>query len=359
MKKSFSDFFPVPAFLEMRPMGLAISERVIHAVEFVKVRGSLRLGRFGTRPIPPGVIKEGYVNDKSVVTEILRSLQKELSMEFVNASLPEEKSYLFKTEFPKAGVTDLRQAIELRLEDNVPISGNDAIFDYMVIPESPNADHIDVSVSASPSKVVLTYLEIIKAAGLKPLSFCVGVAATSRAVISHDDLGTFLIVNIEETSTDLSIVSRGVVQFNLTISIGGEALTTALEKHFSVDTKTALKIKEERGFVKNRENMELFLSLMNTISAVKDEVNKLFSYWQTHQDSQGAAGKKIEKIILCGRDANLAGFDEYLSTSVKVPVEVAKVWQNAFSYDTHVPNIPFLDSLDYASAIGLALPREN
>ena len=354
---NFLDFFPLPEFLEMRPMGLALSERAVHAIEFVKGPKGLKLGRFGMREIPAGAIKEGYVNDKPAVIEVLRSLQKELSIEFVSASLPEEKAYLFKTQFPKAGITDLRQAIEFRLEENVPISAGEAIFDYTVIPHFSKADHVDVSVSVLPRKVVETYLEIIKAAGLRSLSFGIEAAALTRAVIPLGNMGTFLVVNVGETNTSLSVISRGVVQLNLTISIGGDALTEALEKHFSVDPKTARHIKEERGFVKNKENMQLFFSLMNTLSAIKDEVNKLFIYWQTHRNPPGTKGKGIEKIILCGRDSNLVGFDEYLSTAVKVPVEIGNVWQNAFSSDVYIPNIPFLDSFDYASAIGLSLPH--
>ena len=358
MRNTFLDFFPVPAFLEMRPIGLAISERAVHVVEFIRSHNGLTLGRFGIKELPTGAIKEGYVNDKLAVTEVLRSLQKDLSIEFVNASLPEEKAYLFKTELPKSGISDLRQAIEFRLEENAPISVSEAIFDYVVLPGSSDADHIDVGVSVLPSKVVETYLEIIKSAGLKPVSFSVGAAAVSRAVVPKGNLGAFLVANVGGASTSLSIMSRGVVKFNLTIQTGGDALVSALEKHFSVDTASALKIKNERGFVKNKDNSELFFSLMNVFSSIKDEINKLLIYWQTHHNPSDVSSKKIEKVILCGRDSGLIGFDEYLSTGVKIPVEIANVWRNAFSYDTHVPAIPFLNSLDYAGAIGLALPQD-
>ena len=337
-------------------MGLALTERSVHVVEFIKKGQNLELGRFGVRQIPVGAIKEGYVNDKKTVVEILRSLQEEFRMEFVSATLPEEKAYLFKTELPKAAEGNLREAIELRLEENVPIAATDAIFDYAVIPGPSDRDHVDVSVSALPSKGVDTYLDIIRAAGLKPVSFGVEAATLSRALVPRGNLGTFMTVNIGESRTDLSIISHGVVQFSITIPIGGDALTDGLKKRFSVSDEEAKKIKEERGFVKSRENMELFFSLMNTVSAIRDEINKLFIYWQTHRNPPGS-GRSIEKIILCGRDANLAGFDEYLSLTMKIPVEVGNVWQNAFSYDDCIPSIPFLDSFDYATAIGLALPE--
>ncbi|MES2087981.1 MAG: pilus assembly protein PilM [Patescibacteria group bacterium] len=358
MKKSFSEFFPIPKFLEMRSVGLAISERSVHAIEFVKGPKGLRVGRFGLWKIPAGAIKGGYVNDKKVVTDVLRKLQKDLSIEFVSASLPEEKAYLFKTEFPKAGVTDLRETIEFRLEDNAPVSARDSLFDFAVIPGQPDSDHVDVSVSVLPTKVVEVYLEIIKDAGLKPVSLEVEATAISRAVVPAKNLGTFLIVNVGKVSTYLSIVSRGVVQFSITIPIGADSLTAGIAKHFAVDMPAAKKIKEERGFVKAKENTEVFLSLVDAVSGIRDEVNKLSVYWQTHRNSPGATGKKIEKIILCGRDTSLVGFSEYLSTSVKIPVELANVWQNAFSFDDFTPSISFRDSLNYASAIGLALPDE-
>lgn len=338
-------------------MGLAITERCIHVIELVKKGRGLELGRFGLRQLPVGAIQDGYINDKHAVTEALGSLRKELGMEFVSATLPEEKAYIFKTELPKVVEGNLREAIELRLEENVPLAAQDTIFDYAVIPSVSGEDHVDVGVSALPSKVVDNYLEVIRAAELQPVSLSIEVAALSRALIPRGSLGTFMIVNVGETRTGLSIVSRGVVQFSLTVPIGGDVLTEGLKKRFSVNDEEAKKIKEERGFKKSRENMEIFFSLMNTVSAIKDEISKLFIYWQTHQNLSDKTTADIEKIIMCGRDCNLAGFDEYLSLTLKVPVEVGNVWQNVFSYDDFIPAIPFLDSFDYAPAVGFALPK--
>lgn len=359
MKKTFSDFFPLPNFLETCPAGLSISERSIHVVEFVKRHSKLILGKYGFREIPAGAIKEGYINDKQVVTEALRSLQKELSLEFVNVSLPDEKAYLFTTEIPRSAEGDIRQAVELQLEENVPISAGDAIFDFTVIPPRDRLDHINVSVSVLPSKVVLTYSEIINASGFRPLSLSIEADALSRSVVPTGNMGTFMIVNVGESCTGISVVSRGVVQFSLTVPLGGEAITEAIAQHFSVSIGEALKIKKERGFVKNRENLELFSSLMNGISVIKDEINRSLVYWRTHRNLSNTGDGDVEKIILCGKDVEIVGFNEYLSLTMKIPVEAVSVWENAFSLDDYVPRINRIDSLDYAAAVGLALPTNN
>lgn len=339
----------------MRPAGLSISENSVHIVELVKSRHGLVLGKFGSVKIPAGAIKDGYINDKSAVVSVLRSLQQKLSLEFVSVSLPDEMAYLFTTKIPKTAGADLRQAIEFRLEENVPLSEKDAVFDFVVIPNQSPSDSLEVSVSVLPSNVSEMYSDVVKIAGFQPVSLCVEGEVLNRALIPNGNSGTFMIVNVGENRTSLSIINRGVAQFSIAISSGSGAITAALGKHLSVNTDEAKKIKEEQGFRKNPENLKLFASVMEAVSPIKDEIAKLAVYWQTHKNSSAQNGEKIERIILCGRDSGLVGFDDYLSMSVKIPIEVANIWKNVFSYDDYVPPIPFLDSLDYASAVGLAL----
>jgi hypothetical protein len=57
--------------------------------------------------------------------------------------------------------------------------------------------------------------------------------------------------------------------------------------------------------------------------------------------------------LLSGSDV-LLGLDEYLTRSLDIPVKVANVWTNILSLDKYVPPINNRESLDYASALGLA-----
>ena len=154
-------------------------------------------------------------------------------------------------------------------------------------------------------------------------------------------------------------MSDEVVHFTSTVAIGGRHITEAIAKYLSVSVAEAAAIKQEHAAFKNRKNMDLFFSLMNAVSALKDELNKLSVYWSTHKDQAGEQERKITKIVLCGRDAGLSGFADYLSLSLQSRVEVANVWQNAFSLDEYIPPLPFDESLDYAAAVGLALPKSH
>ena len=185
----------------MPVVGLAISDNAISAIELVRRQGAFAVGRFGRSVLPPGILSGGYINNKDAVIEELRKLKDSLKLDFVNASLSEEKAYLFSTKIPRVSQKEIRGALEFKLEENVPIPASDAIFDYTIIPQAGHdtGDHLDVGVTVLPKKVVDTYAEVLDAVGITPLSFETEAQAISRAIIRKGDKDTYLVVNIGET----------------------------------------------------------------------------------------------------------------------------------------------------------------
>lgn len=99
------------------------------------------------------------------------------------------------------------------------------------------------------------------------------------------------------------------------------------------------------------------MSLVNVVSAMRDEIQRVCTYWFSHADKNGKDTTTAFKIILAGRDSSIIGFREYLALSLKMPVELANVWVNVLSFDNEIPPIEYLDSLNYATVVGLALPK--
>ena len=114
-------------------------------------------------------------------------------------------------------------------------------------------------------------------------------------------------------------------------------------------------MKLKYGLTRNTQDQEIFSTLLNGVSILRDEISKNFIYWHTHKDEEGKERPEIQKIILCGGDSNLIGFAEYLAITMKQVVEIADVWTNVVSREKYIPVMPFEDSLSYATAIGLAL----
>ena len=353
MDNLFTKFFPTPRFLKMPAVGLDISDQSIHFAELVPKRQGYVLGRFGQRKIHPGVMESGVIKDKNGLKRILSSISREHGINLVNVSLPEERAYLVRMSVPRVKKRDLRGSIEFKLEEYVPLKADEAVFDYRIISESES--EYDIEVSALPKPVAESYFELFDGTGLLPLVFEIEAQAIARAVLPEGDVATRMIVDFGETRTGLSVVSEGVVMFTSTLGIGGDTLNDAVKKRFGVSQTEAERMKKEYGLVKNPGDKEFFFTLMQSISVIKDEINKHFIYWHTHKGPGEKERGRIESIILCGGDSNLLGFSDYLSVNLKVPVSVGNVWINVNSFDDYVPEISLKESLRYATAIGLAL----
>ncbi len=114
-------------------------------------------------------------------------------------------------------------------------------------------------------------------------------------------------------------------------------------------------MKKNYGLERNTPNKELFSVLLNSVSVLRDEIEKHFLYWHTHKDEEGQSNPPIKKVILCGGDSNLIGLAEYLSVSMKTKVEMANVWINIINTTEYVPEMNFKSALSFAATLGLAL----
>jgi len=338
--KKILEFFPVPKYLRMQAIGVSISDDAVRYVELDDEGKGVYLKSFGKESIPIDTIEGGNISKPEALLDALMKIQKRTGARYAIISLPEEKAYLFKTEIPVSSEDDVRQNIEFKIEENVPISADDAVFDFSFIPTSkPSSDGVvPVAVSLVPKDVVESYVAIFESAGMRPVAFHVESHAVAMSVVPKDDMRTYLVVTIDKTKSCLSVVSDGVVRYASTVSIG------------SID----LVSKGLGGFKTSKDESRSFLA-----NDFKSEIKKVYTYWSSQGDNSAplkhAKARNIEKVLVCGDGVFEAGVLEQIASGVPTSVEVANVWTNAFSFGDYIPEIVAKDSIEYAGAVGLAL----
>jgi hypothetical protein len=318
MLNKIFDAFPPPKFLNIPFSSLAISDSAIRSIKFGRKNGTLFVEKYGERGIPPGVIVAGQINNKEELIHILSDMKKELDLDYVKMSLPEEKAYLFTAKIPIVKQQEVKSAIESKIEENVPVSPMELVFDYKLF-DHRQKEHLDVVVSTLPINVVDSYVELANGANLKLLSLEIESQAIVRALITEGILATSLIVHFSQDKVGLYIESFGVVRFTSTIPLRGDNA--------------------------------------NNPSYLSQEIKKLYLYWHTLKEVVDKPDMKISQIIVCGENITDDTIP-YLSAHNQTPTVLGNVWKNAFDINKNVPEISFLDSLKYASAVGLALPGE-
>lgn len=352
--RAFAQVFPPPRYMTLPNVGVDISDASLKYVQFTRSGSHLSLTQWGDLPIPPETVRRGTLVNKDALVVVLTQLKKEIGVPYVRISLPEERAYLFETTIPRTTAPrDIRSALEFRLEENVPISPRDALFDYAIVPEDNETHDVRISVAVYARDTIMGYYEACQAAGLMPLSFEVEAQAIARAATPAHDLGTYMIVDFGQTRTGVGIVHRGALMFTSTIDIGGAQLSDALRRHSGQQEEAELtRIKNEQGLLRNGDT-DMHTALLSAIATLKDELEMRINYWNLRGENMHE--RAIKKVVLCGGSVNLAGFPEYLMEELEIPVERALVWQNAFSLEEIVPPITRRYSYGYTTAIGLAL----
>jgi len=352
MGSIFSYFSPSTSAIPF--FAVDIGSKSIRVLELKRVEGKIRLGRFGERFLETPITDFQNISQHEELKKILQSLKREFQLQSVKVSIPEENSYIFNTTIEKGTSDEIRRNIEFHLEENIPIPRVEAVFDYNVFGVS-DSDRMKAIVTVMPKKTVESYTELFKGCGITIASFLLEPVAISRSVVAKGDNNTYLVVNFTDTRSSISIISDGVPQFISTLSLGFDNFSTLLARDLNISLDQAQNLVNKNGLLMKTSDGKDFSTLFNPASALKEEINRVYIYWHSRQNSENKEFKKIEKVILCGRGSSMPGFSDYLAVGLKVPVELANVWTNVLSFDEEIPIISLDQSLNYAAAIGLLI----
>jgi len=362
-----SRIFPAPRFLSMGVCGLDISSHMLRFIELVPesrlatdkksheshVRSFIPI-HWGSQILPEGVIVGGEIIRKDELVKALVQFKEKYNLSFVKVSLPEYKAYLFKTVVPTTEESELADAAAFTLEENVPIPGPEALIEWDIVEKRPHETALSVSVF--PRDVATLYRQVVEAAGLIPVSFDVKMRAMTKAVIPAHDSRTFLIVSIGETKTLFCVVSNGVAQFTSTIFSGAAAFTSVIQKYQNSTPEEAKIMKYSHNFLQGKEeDHAIQQEFLTILEGLNKEIRRIYTYWYMRKDNDETS-RKINTIMIMGEDALMPGLVDYVSAHQDVPVELANAWENCFSLNEYIPEIPFEEAVHYSIAIGLALP---
>jgi hypothetical protein len=312
------DAFPTPKFLDIPYAGLSISDSAVRCMQFGKKGGGLYIEKYTEKALPVGVMTNGQINNQEEIIKVVSEIKKELNLDYVKVSLPEERAYLFTAKIPVVEKEELRSAIESKMEENVPVSPLELTFDYNLFYHKQK-EHLDVSVSAIPISLIDQYVDIMQKSGLSLLSLEIESQAIVSSLLPKNNQGTTLVVHFNPDKVGLYVSYYRVVLFTSTIQTKGE--------------------------------------YANNPSFLLQEIKKLYTYWHTLKENVDKDDKKISQIFVCGEKFE-DSMISYLASHLDTPVGLGNVWTNVFDIDKNLPEISFNDSLKYSGPIGLALPRD-
>jgi len=341
--------------------GLDLSDLSQKIILLKKTGQQTKLASFARHDIPEGVVELGVIKkEKELIESIKRAIEQvkgeKIKTKDCIVSLPETESYIRLVQLPKIAKEEIGEAIKWEIEANIPVSLEDIYFDWQLVEGSVNKpDQYNILIGALPKTLVDPYLEVIKKAGLRPLAFEIESIATARALIKEGiKTPPLVIIDLGAQRTSFMICVNGTVWLTTSLPISNNMLIDDIEKKIKVSHEKAKELKFKIGLDTSGENLEVYKAMEPRLLALVNEIRKYIDYCQAA--NPGSQALKVEKIILSGGGANLKGLPLFLSSQLKSRVEVGNPWVNIIEPSTsELPELAFLESLTYTTAIGLAI----
>ncbi|MCX6791039.1 MAG: type IV pilus assembly protein PilM [Candidatus Gribaldobacteria bacterium] len=342
--------------------GLDFSDLSLKIAHLRPKNKAFSLSCFGEVRIPAGVIESGEVRDVKKLAQIIKQgvegvKGKRLATKFVVVSLPEEKSFLDVLSLPRMPDKELESAVSFEAENYFPIPIADVYFDFTKENKASLCDkNQNIMIVATPKKIVDSYVEAIKLAGLFPIALEIESLAIARALVKKNEVTSpLLIIDFGESRTSFIIFADNLVRFTSSINTSSQQLTEAIATQLKITPEEAEKLKRENGLKGNPKVLQAISAPLNELS---NQIQNHLEYFYT-QSSHGVSGNqnfKITQICLCGGGSNLTGLADFLSRGLNIKVDLGNPWINILRYPIkEVPILSFYESSGYATALGLAL----
>lgn len=345
--------FPPPRFLAMPAAGIDISDSSIKYFEAHLTRAGFIPHEIDVKRLPSGVIVNGEIVESEQLSAALCELHEQHGKRFANVALPEELVYLYTLEVPAAHKhKEIMQVIEFSLNEHVPITVENAIFNYDVI--RSNGSITELSVTVFSKDIVEAYVDVFEKSGFEVKAFELEAHSVARAVIPRNSTGVSMIIDFGRTRTGITIAFGRIPVFSTTVKIGGDTFTESIMRHLKVSEEVADDIKWNEGIV-GCSNDALCNELRQAIDTLVKEVQRHYRYWNTRRDEDGNTIAPIESAYLCGGALAMRGLKEHITDMLQVPVCEGDVWGNMLDINEYVPEIPKERSWGYATAVGLFL----
>ena len=358
-KRTFARFFPAPRMLMPHGPGIDITDASVKWVTLAPYGDGSRVVSLGQQSLDAGIVVDGTVKNVGALSAVLAEVKKKLGgMRYAHASLPEEGAYVFDMHVPEgSSYEEIISMVEFELEGRVPIPVPDVVYDFDVVEVHEGGNGSEIGVFAFAREIADGYVQAFKQAGIELLSLEIEARSIARAVTRKDGTDPItLLADIGKGRTGFAILKHGIPIFTSTVEVGGDQLTKVLVDIYKFSPEEAETFKNEEGLVVTDKTKAQGAAALEKVAAtLAEEVEKHYRFWDTRRNEHGERVTPVGRIVLVGGSTNLKGLPDYIAGKVHAPTERPNVWLNVDSFDEQIPPISQRKSLQYVTAIGLAL----
>jgi type IV pilus assembly protein PilM len=315
-----------------RLVGLKIGGSQIAAAR-VNNNGVAELMQLARMPLQSGIVVGGELRDPDALAGVLRTFFAEHKLPRRGVRLGIASSRIGVRIFEITGIQDERQfvnAVRFRAQEALPIPLDEAVLDYRVLSEEPNAEGEPVRrvlLVVAHKDLVERYVEACRLAGIQLAGIDLEAFALLRSLAPpvQREGSALVAVAIGHERTTLAVSDGRVCEFTRVLEWGGWAINVALARALDSTPDQVEQIKRNLSLGGGATPEGLTLQQAETaVESVRRSIESLardlVSSLQYYQGQPGSLG--IGEVMLTGGTAHLAGLAEELERLLGVRVRV-------------------------------------
>lgn len=335
-------------------LGLDINPNGIRIMEIKNTNTPQVLG-YATMDLPRDKVNASLENSDSylegrLVDMINKRLVGRISSRYVAISIPTANTFSRLIRLPRETEKDLANAIDLEVEQYIPMPKDLLIIDYSII--SRTNKNIEVLLCAAPKSLVNRAIEIARSVQLEPVLIEPSTNSIARLLYKNEDgyLRT-VVLDIGLTGTDIAILDKNIKATSST-QVGGNTFTMSIANAMNIPVEKAHQLKLLKGFNKSPEQKDITRAIAPDTGVIVNEVRKLIRYYEERLD-----GQPIEQIIITGVGSNVAGLGEHFTNELYLPSRIANPWQSIIFKQVPRPKRILISR--YLTVAGAALANQK
>jgi len=313
-------FTPAQSYL-----GIDIGSTSIKLVELKKEGKTIRLLTYGFSE-QGNSGQTDWQNNSKAAAGIINKIRDEAGAGGNSAvsALPTFSVFSSVLNLSNVSKKDISAAVHWEAKKVIPLPLEDMILDWKQIDEEIDKKgakkNLRVLLTGAPRTLVKKYIEIFKEARLNLLSLETETFSLIRSLVGNDK-STVMIVEFGASTTDVSIIDKGIPMLNRSIDVGGITITKALGRHAEIDDKKAEQLKYDLGISQFKEqDGETPKLVSDTIAPIVNEIKYAINLFQNKNN------RKTEKVILSGGSALLPNLVKYLGKILDMKVIIGDPW---------------------------------
>lgn len=298
-------------------------------------KSKLMVKGYSIIPIPEGIIKNGYIEDKQSLVELINKELRKRSLNAKNVvfTISSNSTITREVQLPYSSNKEVEMIVRNEAAQFLPVDLKEYVYDYKILESLSNKDKAftKVLLVAIPIKLADGYMELAQALKKRVKAIDIQVNCIRKLISNTSAIELISITNnkrqeniaifdIGFNAVNVSIFSKGILKFTRLIQGGINDVIPIIKHEAETNGENNVFNAFERIDFNNENSDTEQAILKNSITTMFNDINRLIEFYSSLDSMDMLTG-----IYIYGGGSKLNGIEEEITKYFGIQAEKIQI----------------------------------